>query len=160
MPPVQDPPVELTQPQWWVSLPNPLPGLPAYGMESSIRLPAMPSMLNRSVDAVDVRESATEVYCLRAAASTYSVPSSQQHQGLSRVSQRQSTACAPASASSANHAYPNSSRGSSDNGGAVPGFFGHLPLGKGAMNPKEKWGLSISTEPSSRDVSREQQGGS
>ena len=147
---VQDPPVELTQPEWWVGLPN--RGGPA--LMDSIRVPSQQHLLqlmqqqslSRSVDAVEVRESATEVYCMQATA-----PTQQQHH--ISIPQGQERAYSAASAGN----YPVSSRGSSNSCSQVPGFFGHLHLGKGDKETANGWGPVPSTDPSSRGVSGERQ---
>ncbi|XP_026191403.1 uncharacterized protein LOC113146902 [Cyclospora cayetanensis] len=151
----KDPPVELTQPEWWVGL----PGGGSPGLLESLRLtprqqrqqllaqqPYQQGVWGHPVDAVDVRESATEIYCMQAAASTYYLPAKQQQRQTTGIPQSHSSRAYAAAAPVAS-SYPASSRGSSDGQNQVPGFFGHLPLGKGLKKSSDGWGLANSTEP-------------
>ncbi|KAL8432952.1 hypothetical protein ACSSS7_004245 [Eimeria intestinalis] len=135
----KDPPVELTQPEWWVSLPATGPGLPVSALDTSLRMqPHHPlhASVSRSADAVDVRENATEIYCMHAAATSYYIPAKQQAPSSSSLEKLPQGPLdrAYAAATPPSTTYPGSSRGSSDSrrGEVLPGFFGDLPLGKGS----------------------------
>ncbi|KAL8426034.1 hypothetical protein Efla_001952 [Eimeria flavescens] len=137
----KDPPVELTQPEWWLNLPNQSPGLPVSALDTSLRMqPHHPlhALLTRSGDAVDVRENATEIYCMQAAAASYYLPSKLHVGGGSPEQQLPPGphSRAYAAATPPETTYPDSSRSSSDKrptNAVLPGFFGDLPLGKGVL---------------------------
>lgn len=112
---LQEPPVDVAQPEWWTSIPSsarrPAPASVAPGgstlSDAFLKAHALNTSLNSSIDAIDVMETSTEVFC---------PPAGGYPSASHLVNVRP-------------NGYPVSSRESSA-GSGVPGFFGNSHFSK------------------------------